>query len=49
MNTLLVAGPAAEARAAVLVAKLMATALHTAVNVCFAFMIVSFFVLFRLM
>jgi hypothetical protein len=42
MNTLLVAAPA-EAKAPVLVARLMATALHTAVNVCFAFMVVSFF------
>src|SRR6185369_14740347 len=41
MKTLLVAPP--EARAAVLVARLRPTALHTAVKVCFAFMVVSFF------
>jgi hypothetical protein len=41
MKTLLVAPD--EARAAVLVARLRATALHAAVKVCFAFMAVSFF------
>jgi hypothetical protein len=40
-KTLLVAPD--EARAPELVARLRATALHTAVKVCFAFMVVSFF------